>query len=69
VRNVASIASQEPAGPSMKTSVPGPASKAIKEKMDPVHSQYSVSVIQRKQSHGIEMIHLEKCSLNNNGVS
>ncbi|KAL6737077.1 hypothetical protein Aduo_010751 [Ancylostoma duodenale] len=42
VRNVATIASQEPAGPSMKTSVPGPASKAIKEKMDPVHQTTSV---------------------------
>ncbi|EYB88186.1 hypothetical protein Y032_0251g182 [Ancylostoma ceylanicum] len=42
VRNVASIASQEPAGPSMKTSVPGPASMAIKQKMDPVHQTTSV---------------------------
>ncbi|PIO62731.1 hypothetical protein TELCIR_15697, partial [Teladorsagia circumcincta] len=37
VRNVATIASQEPSGPSMKTKVPGPASMEIKKKMDPLH--------------------------------
>lgn len=37
VRNVASIAASEPAGPSMKTKVPGPKSLAIKAKMEPLH--------------------------------
>ncbi|VDO43986.1 unnamed protein product [Haemonchus placei] len=42
VRNVASVATREPSGPSMKTKVPGPASLEIKKKMDPLHQTTSV---------------------------
>ncbi|CAD6194491.1 unnamed protein product [Caenorhabditis auriculariae] len=41
-RNASAIASQEPSAPSMKTAVPGPKSKQLREQMDPIHQTASV---------------------------
>ncbi|KAK6030844.1 putative 4-aminobutyrate transaminase [Ostertagia ostertagi] len=57
VRNVATIASQEPSGPSVKTKVPGPASMEIKKKMDPLHQTTSVRIfVDFEKSFGNYMV-------------
>ncbi|KAJ1351056.1 Glutamyl-tRNA(Gln) amidotransferase subunit A (Glu-ADT subunit A) [Parelaphostrongylus tenuis] len=57
VRNVASIASQEPAGPSVKSKIPGPTSMALKQKMDPLHQTTSVRLyVDYEKSFGNYMV-------------
>ncbi|KJH48572.1 hypothetical protein DICVIV_05316 [Dictyocaulus viviparus] len=43
-RNVTIIASQEPAGPLIRSKVPGPESVALKQKMEPLHQTTSVRI-------------------------
>ncbi|KAE9416514.1 hypothetical protein Angca_002582, partial [Angiostrongylus cantonensis] len=57
VRNVAAVASQEPAGPSVKSKVPGPASMALKQRMDPLHQTTSVRLfVDYENSFGNYMV-------------
>uniref|UniRef100_A0A0K0DH23 4-aminobutyrate--2-oxoglutarate transaminase n=1 Tax=Angiostrongylus cantonensis TaxID=6313 RepID=A0A0K0DH23_ANGCA len=57
IRNVAAVASQEPAGPSVKSKVPGPASMALKQRMDPLHQTTSVRLfVDYENSFGNYMV-------------